>query len=330
MVFEFAPNEQFNFLSAFAQRIGGRLDDATLTLPTWLGAGSIRRVRLAPDCSLLIHRYILTEELILRRTAAENSADRVTMLFHINAQPERPRDNNELVSQAPRDEYGIRITSPDISSVMRLPPNRALYFTVLTMARPFLRNLLQIKTMNRVVEQILVGQPRFLFYETVTADAQTMLKTLATLETQEELSELRIWIQVQGLLCWLFGRLLARGTRQHRPIHQADADQLDRVQSAVVADLSVPPQLPQLAHMAGMSVSKLTDLYKQVFGNSIYDYYQKARMEEAGHLLKQGGYSVAETGYRLGFSNLSHFSRLFARHHGLTPKRFATSHFLAV
>jgi AraC-like DNA-binding protein len=28
-------------------------------------------------------------------------------------------------------------------------------------------------------------------------------------------------------------------------------------------------------------------------------------------------------GYELGFSNLSHFSRLFEKHYGLTPKRFS-------
>ena len=75
-----------------------------------------------------------------------------------------------------------------------------------------------------------------------------------------------------------------------------------------------------------MSVSKLTDLYKQVFGDSIYDYFQKARMDEAGYLLRQGGYSVSEIGHRLGFSNLSHFGRLFEKYHGITPKRFTKEH----
>src|SRR5205823_3573424 len=113
--------------------------------------------------------------------------------------------------------------------------------------------------------------------------AHQTLRTLVAVEAQDDLAELRVWIQVQALLCWLFERLLARETRQQRPIHRADADGLSQVRAAVVADLSVPPQLPQLAQLAGMSTSKLTDLFKQVFGDSIYDYYQKARMAEAGH-----------------------------------------------
>ncbi len=162
----------------------------------------------------------------------------------------------------------------------------------------------------------------FLFYKTINADAQRTLKALAAVDTELALGELRIWIGVQELLHWLFDRLLAREISKHRPVHHTDAEQLERVRATIVADLSVPPQLAQLADM---SISKLTDLYKQVFGDSIYDYFQKARMDEAGHLLKQGGCSVSETGYRLGFSNMSHFSRLFEKHYGITPKRFSSN-----
>jgi AraC-like DNA-binding protein len=75
----------------------------------------------------------------------------------------------------------------------------------------------------------------------------------------------------------------------------------------------------------GMSETKLKLLFKQTFGDTIYNYYQKIRMEEAAFLLKQAGYSVSEVGYQLGFSNLSHFSRLFQRYYGNTPKKYVTA-----
>jgi AraC-like DNA-binding protein len=321
MVFDFAPGERFDFLEAFGQRIGANLQADTLTLPTALGVGTIRRVRLAPGFSLLIHQYTLTEELILRRTAADNTADRVNVLFQGTTWPAGQTDDGTLPDR--RADHTVRITTPDINSELRFPPHVAIFFLVLSMSRPALHNLLRINTMNVVVEQILVGN-QFLFYETMTADALNVLTALAAEDTQRALGEFRVWVQVQELLAWLFDRLLARETQKHRPIHRADAEQLGRIRAAVIADLSVPPRLPELAEIAGMSISKLTDLYKQVFGDSIYDYFQKARMDEAGHLLRQGGYSVSETGHRLGFSNLSHFGRLFEKYHGITPKRFAT------
>ena len=322
MLFEFAPGEQFNFLAAFAQHLGMSQQDHTVTLPSWLGVGTVKRVGLVPNFSLLIHQYTLTEELVLRRTAANNTADRINVLFQASDQM------NEPFSTAPTDRHQantVRITSPDIDSEIRFPPGQRIICAVLSMNRSALQGLLRINRMNGVVEQILQGTQAFLFYETLSADAYQLLRTLVAIDADKDLASLRIWIQVQALLCWLFERLLARGTRAHRPIHRVDADGLSLVRTAVVADLSVPPQLAQLAQLAGMSTSKLTDLFRQVFGDSIYDYYQKARMAEAGHLLRQAGYSVSETGHRLGFSNLSHFSRLFEKYYGIKPKRFATN-----
>lgn len=324
MIFEFAPAEKFNFVAAFARWIGTTVYNNVLILPPTLGEGSIRPVRLTPDFSLLIHQYTLSEELILRRTAADNTADQVNVLFQLNAGMEKPPAFEDPARTERRTEYIVHITSPDVSSELRFPSDIPVFLAVLSMSRPALANLLHIRQMNRVVEQILVGSGGFLFYETMSAEAQHRLRTLAAEDTQRELSGLRIWIQVQELLCWLFERLLTRDIIKHRPVHRADAEQLSRVRATVVADLSVPPQLPELADLAGMSVSKLTDLYKQVFGDSIYDYFQKARMDEAGHLLKQASMSVSEVGHQLGFSNLSHFSRLFEKHYGSTPKRFAT------
>lgn len=309
---------------AFAQRVGATLQDNTLTLPPSLGVGSIRSMRLTPDFSLVIHQYVLTEELILRRTGADNTTDRLNVLFQLHARPERQSLPHDAPPNDRRAEFTVRISSPDITSELCFPPHCVIFLAALGTTRPALHNLLKINTMNGVVAQILTGKQGFLFYETMSADAEKALKVLIGVDSQQALSEFRIWIQVQQLLCWLFDRLLSREIGKHRPVHHTDAEQLERVREAVVADLSVPPQLTQLAQVAGMSISKLTNLYKQVFGDSIYDYFQKARMEEAGFLLRQTGYSVSEVGHRLGFSNLSHFGRLFEKYYGIKPKWFAT------
>ncbi|MNH46985.1 DNA-binding transcriptional activator FeaR [compost metagenome] len=58
----------------------------------------------------------------------------------------------------------------------------------------------------------------------------------------------------------------------------------------------------------------------------MYPYYQHLRMQEAARLLRDEYLSVSETGYRLGFSNLSYFGRLFESHFGSKPKKWAQQH----
>ena len=108
-------------------------------------------------------------------------------------------------------------------------------------------------------------------------------------------------------------------------VNSADAERLLQVHNHLLTDLSTPPVLRELAQQAAMSETKLKQLFKQTFGSSVYTYFQQARMKEAAFLLKQGQHSVAEVGYELGFSNLSHFSRLFEKHYGLHPKRYSQS-----
>jgi AraC-like DNA-binding protein len=35
--------------------------------------------------------------------------------------------------------------------------------------------------------------------------------------------------------------------------------------------------------------------------------------------------SVSEVGYQMGFSNISHFSRVFEKHIGLKPKKYSAA-----
>lgn len=74
-----------------------------------------------------------------------------------------------------------------------------------------------------------------------------------------------------------------------------------------------------------MSPTKLKRLFKQIFGDSIFNYYQGFRMKEAARLLKEEKLSVSDVGYELGFTNLSHFSRAFKEHIGMNPKQYSRS-----
>ena len=147
---------------------------------------------------------------------------------------------------------------------------------------------------------------------------------LALINEEDSLSNFYFWIKVQELIYLLFRKLLNREDQKQKGIKNTDATKLYEIQSSIVTDLSTPPKLPELAQVVGMSETKMKSLFKQIFGDSIYNYYQSARMDEAAFLLRHSDYSVSEIGFRLGFSNLSHFSRLFKKYYALTPKKYAS------
>ncbi|MBO0933858.1 helix-turn-helix transcriptional regulator [Fibrella aquatilis] len=116
---------------------------------------------------------------------------------------------------------------------------------------------------------------------------------------------------------------MKRQTSQHSTINKADIDKIFLVRQLIVSDLSSPPSLKNLSTVCGLSVTKMAGLFSQIFGDTIYNYYQTIRMEKAASLLKMGAHSVSETGYQLGFVNLSHFTRVFEKHYGVKPKKYS-------
>lgn len=174
-----------------------------------------------------------------------------------------------------------------------------------------------------MLDTILKGETTFFYHENMFPEVQRILKQLSEIDEQNKLSDLYQGIKIHELLYLLFGKLLNREAKKNSPVNKADIDKILVIRTAIIADLSLPPQLNFLAKTAGISETKMKHLFKQTFGDTIYNYYQNERMQEAAFLLKQTGYSVSEAGYQLGFSNLSHFSRLFQKHFGVTPKKYA-------
>jgi AraC-like DNA-binding protein len=325
MLFEFVPLPGFDFLTSFAQQFNIPVHGDTLTIPAALGEGRIRKIDLDPDFKLIVHRYKLKEEFILKRKAAPlPSHQLISLIFNSNEEPVSLLANEKQIHFAKNTEYAIQIASTDLDSTIRFTAHTEIYFTVVGIILPQLRALLNIEKPNTVVQTILSGQAGFLYYESMGPDVQKALKELTDANETNPLSTFYYRIKAQELVYLLFEKLLKRDATRHSPINKTDADKLLLVRTAVLSDLSNPPKLEQLARMAGMSETKMSDLFKQVFGHSIYNYFQQARMEEAAFLLKHGGVSVSEAGFRLGFTNMSHFARLFEKHIGLKPKRYAS------
>ncbi|ETF02325.1 AraC family transcriptional regulator [Advenella kashmirensis W13003] len=100
--------------------------------------------------------------------------------------------------------------------------------------------------------------------------------------------------------------------------------QLLAARERLLADLSNPPTIEQLARETGLNQLKLKRGFKSLFGVSVYALFQRERMEHARRLLLQ--HSVTETAIQLGYSNFSHFSTAFRKQFGVLPseaRRFA-------
>ncbi|WP_345952681.1 AraC family transcriptional regulator [Mucilaginibacter sp. PAMB04168] len=326
MIFSFNATPDFDFMIYFARHIGATVENDLMLIPAQLGDGSIRKLSFGPEFKITQHHYVLKEDLIIKRNASGQGNELITIFFYSNEQPLGiSYGTDPHIQFSERDESAIQVTSNDLNSTIRFPAGYMIHYMVIAVSPAYLKSLLALKEQNTTIETITGSGNSFLFLEKMTAEIRLLQKNLGAVDISNSLSQFYMHVKVQELLYLLFERLSKRESIPHKNINSADAARLLHIRNEVLSDLSTPPVLSELAGIAAMSETKLKQLFKQAFGDTIYNYFQQARMEEAAFLLKQGKRSVAEVGYELGFTNLSHFSRLFERYYGLKPKRYGST-----
>jgi AraC-like DNA-binding protein len=105
-----------------------------------------------------------------------------------------------------------------------------------------------------------------------------------------------------------------------RTVKKNDLESMQHVEQILSSRLEGFPSLESLAHEVFMSTSKLKNLFKQVYGHTLYDYYNKSRLQRARELLSNGQVSIKQAGSEIGFSNLSHFAKAFRKEFGILPR----------
>lgn len=324
MILRFTASTDFDFITQFAELINMPIKDNVLEIPKSMGEGFVRRITFGNDFRLLMHRYTLKEDFIIQRDPTLEMNDLLSIFFYNNEQSLEMKYNEDgYVPFSQNSNSAVQVTTNDFSSTIRFPAHTPTQYMVIGITTSKLRTLLSIENANATIKTITTENASFLFFESLDAEMKLLLKNIANTTMSETLNNFYVQIKVLELLYLLFRKLSIRDNKDHRNINNADAEKLMMIRNEVLADLSSPPVLKELSQMASMSETKLNQLFKQTFGNSIYNYFQTARMEEAAFLLKQANRSVSETGYELGFSNLSHFSRLFKKHFGMTPKKYS-------
>jgi AraC family transcriptional regulator len=83
-----------------------------------------------------------------------------------------------------------------------------------------------------------------------------------------------------------------------------------------------PIAIEDLAKVAAMSPAHFSRLFKEVLGDSPYQFVMDYRVEQSKKMLKDAERPLSDIALSCGFSDQPHFSRVFKQLTGLTPKSF--------
>jgi AraC-like DNA-binding protein len=108
-------------------------------------------------------------------------------------------------------------------------------------------------------------------------------------------------------------------------VSETNVNKIKLAKDIIINRLAEPPSLIDLANEIGLSLKKLKEGFKQIYGDSVYSFLIDYKMELARTLLESGDYNVNEVGLKIGYSTSSHFIAAFKKKYGITPKKYFMS-----
>lgn len=75
----------------------------------------------------------------------------------------------------------------------------------------------------------------------------------------------------------------------------------------------------------GYGKTYLSTVFKRVYGQSIMEYYEALKLNEAKYLLRDGSLSVSQISDHLGFSSPQYFSKRFSKVVKMSPRQYISS-----
>ncbi len=101
--------------------------------------------------------------------------------------------------------------------------------------------------------------------------------------------------------------------------NEADREKITLAREILLEHISEPLTIKELSRKAAINECYLKKGFKEMYGTTIFDFFQSQRMEHAKYLLYEKGLSVTDVSALLGYSSISHFSTAFKKHTGLKP-----------
>lgn len=101
--------------------------------------------------------------------------------------------------------------------------------------------------------------------------------------------------------------------------NEEDQEKIIKARQILLDQIGEPITIKTLSRKVGMNECYLKKGFRELFGTTIFEFYQSQRMEHAKYLLYEKGLTVTEVSVLLGYSSISHFSTAFKKHTGLKP-----------
>lgn len=106
---------------------------------------------------------------------------------------------------------------------------------------------------------------------------------------------------------------------------KAQIDAVNEIHDFILDNIAEHYTLDELANRFKISPTVMKKCFKGVYGDSIYSYLKKCRLEMSAQLLAVGDKNIGEIAMFIGYDNPAKFSSAFKKTYGISPREYQKS-----
>jgi AraC-like DNA-binding protein len=104
-------------------------------------------------------------------------------------------------------------------------------------------------------------------------------------------------------------------------LKKADIEKMYQAKEIILNNLAIPCSLINIAQQVGTNEFTLKKGFKEIFGTTVFGFWNDVKMQEAKRLLLENSITVSEVSEQIGYKNPQHFSTAFKKYFGMSPSR---------
>ena len=293
-----------------------------INIPKTRGSGTVKVLQLFNELNVLLVDAVFNEVLIYKRPVSET---RYYVLHfedvYISGTAKSTIDD-ELLQKTNTHHSLVRLTSNIFSFAEELPPGIHIKSVKILFDEKWLKKYLGLSADTSVLQKYLSLKTESYDIEPLDAAYLRLMEEILSVPQHDPLQNIYLQNRVALLVERFFTRIhekagLVGGIFK---LTEDEMQRLIKVEQSLIKDFSEsPPTIEEFSKMVSMSSTRLKRSFKEMYGNSIYSYYQKLRMQKARELLLTGKYNIKQTTEAVGYVNTANFITAFKKQYNILP-----------
>lgn len=280
------------------------------------GEGILKAISLHDDLEVLLVDVRFFDSL----TTIRQRSDSRYFILHFDdvfiADTALVKVDDETLQKTNTRHSVARLTSNLFENTEELPARLHIKSVKVMFNEQWLKKYMGLDAEADVVRKYLSLKTESFDIEQLDAEYLKLMEELWSVKKDDPLQNIYLQNRVTLLIERFFSRLYGK-TNLLEGKFDLSSDTISRlitVEKMLVEDFSrLPPTIEQFSKMVSISSTNLKKSFRTMYGDSIYSYYQKQRLQKARELLLTGKFNVRQTAEAIGYNNVSNFTSAFKK-----------------